>query len=184
MAILFIGCQDNYKRVGEEATKEVIPQGIARNFKLRYTETPEKMNSEEVQESRVIAILTSPLSEDYDNQEFKYRTFPEGLTVEFFDVDQNKNVISADYGIIYSLTNLVDLRGNVVIETHDGKKLEAPQLFWDRGNDWIFTQQKFRFTNPEDGTVMDGEGMDFNKDFTFFNAHKTYGLLTIKEETS
>ena len=184
MAILFVGCQDNYKRVGEEANKEVIPQGIARNFKLRYTETAEKMNSEEVRESRVIAILTSPLSEDYDNQAFKYRTFPEGLEVEFFDKDQNRSVISADYGIIYSLTNLVDLRGNVVIETHDGKKLEAPQLFWDRGNDWIFTQQKFRFTNPEDGTVMDGEGMDFNKDFTFFNAHKTYGLLTIKEEAS
>jgi hypothetical protein len=29
---------------------------------------------------------------------------------------------------------------------------------------------------------MDGEGMDFNKDFTFFKAHKTYGMMTIKEE--
>ncbi len=184
MAILFLACQDNYKRVGEEAQKEIIPQGIAKNFKLRYTETPEKMNSEESQESRLIAVLTSPLSEDYDNQAFKYRTFPEGLVIEFYDEAQNKSTISADYCIIYSLTNLVDLRGNVVILTHDGKRLEAPQLFWDRGNNWIFTQESFRFTNPEDGTVMDGEGMDFNRDFTFFNAHKTYGLMTIKEDQS
>ena len=29
---------------------------------------------------------------------------------------------------------------------------------------------------------MNGEGMDFNRDFTLFNAHKTYGLVTISEE--
>ena len=184
VAILFFGCKDNYERVGEEAKKEVIPQGIARNFKLTYTEAPEKMNSEDNKESRVIAILTSPLSEDYDNQDFKYRTFPEGLVVEFYDDSQNKSTIKADYAIIYSLTNVIDLRGNVVIETHDGKKLEAPQLYWDRGNKWIFTQEKFKYTNPEDGTVMDGEGMDFNRDFSFFNAHRTFGLMTIKEERS
>ena len=184
VAILFLGCKDNYERVGEEAKKEVVPQGIAKNFKLTYTEAPEKMNSEDNQQSRIIAILTSPLSEDFDNQDFKYRTFPDGLMVEFYDDNQNKSIITADYAIIYSLTNVIDLRGNVVIETHDGKKLEAPQLYWDRGNDWIFTQQKFKYTNPEDGTVMDGEGMDFNKDFSYFNAHRTYGLMTIKEERS
>lgn len=184
MAILFLGCRDTYKRIGEEAQKKVIPQGIARNFKLTYTETPEKMNSEDNQESEIIAILTSPLSEDYDNQEFKYRTFPNGLLVEFFDESRNKSIIKADYGIVYSLTNVVDLQGNVLIETHDGKKLEAPQLYWDRGNKWIFTQQKFKYTNPEEGTVMDGEGMDFNEDFSNFSAHKTYGLMTIKEDPS
>ena len=184
VAILFFGCKDNYERVGEEAKKEVVPQGIAKNFKLTYTEAPEKMNSEDNQKSRIIAILTSPLSEDFDNHNFKYRTFPEGLIVEFYDDKQNKSIITADYAIIYSLTNVIDLRGNVVIETHDGKKLEAPQLYWDRGNDWIFTQEKFKYTNPEDGTVMDGEGMDFNKDFSYFNAHRTYGLMTIKEEQS
>ena len=184
MAILFVGCQDNYKRIGEEAEKKIIPQGVAKNFRLTYTETPEKMNSEDNKKSRVIAILTSPLSEDFDNQDFKYRTFPDGLLVEFYDDQRHKNIIKADYAIIYSLTNVIDLRGNVLIETHDGKKLESPQLYWDRGNNWIFTQEKFKYTNPEDGTIMDGEGMDFNKDFSYFNAHKTFGLMTIKEDPS
>jgi hypothetical protein len=31
---------------------------------------------------------------------------------------------------------------------------------------------------------MDGEGMDFNREFSFFKAHKTYGLMTIKENQS
>jgi LPS export ABC transporter protein LptC len=184
MAMFFFGCQDTYKRVGEEKKKEIYPQGVAQNFILTYTETTEELESEDAGESRVIAILRSPVSEDFDNMLFKHRTFPEGLELEYFDKDNKKSTITADYGIIYSNTNVIDLRGNVIIESHDGKKLEAPQLYWDRNEEWIFTQEKFTFTNPEDGTIMDGEGMDFNRDFSFFNAHKTYGLMTIKEEES
>ena len=102
--------------------------------------------------------------------------------MEFFDEKGEKSTVTADYGIIYSSTNLIDLQGNVVMESSDGKKLEAPQLYWDRANDWIFTQRKFKYTNPEEGTIMDGEGMDFNRNFTFFNANKTYGYMSIKEK--
>ena len=182
VAILFMSCGDNYERVGEEAVKPLFPQGIAKNFTLTYTETIESMGTQDSATSRVIAVLTSPISEDFDNQRFKFKTFPEGLQVDFYDEKNKKSVIVADYGIVYSQTNLIDLRGNVVIESHDGKKLETDQLYFDRKNNWIFTEASFKYTNPEDGTVMDGEGMDFNKDFTFFKAHKTYGLMTIKEE--
>lgn len=181
VAMLFISCQDSYTPVGDEAGELIYPQGIAANFTLTYTETGEKLSSEDEGESRVIAVLSSPLSKDFDNLRFRYRTFPEGLQVEFYDEDNQKSVVRADYGIIYSDTDLIDLRGNVEVVTHDGKKLEAPQLYWDRTNEWIFTGEKFRFTNPEDGTVMDGEGMDFNRDFSYFNAHRTYGLMTLKE---
>ena len=121
------------------------------------------------------------MNENYNNLAFKHQVFPEGLQVDFYDDDNKKSIIKADYGIIYSDTNLIDLQGNVVIESHDGKKLETPQLYWNRGDNWIFTENDFVYTNPEDGTIMNGEGMDFNRDFTFFNAHKTYGLMTISE---
>ncbi|MCL6273838.1 LPS export ABC transporter periplasmic protein LptC [Muricauda sp. 2012CJ35-5] len=182
VAILFMSCKDDYQRVGEEAVKPVFPQGIAQNFTLTYTETQEEMGTEDEADSKVIAILTSPITEDYDNQSFKFRTFPKGLKVDVYDDQDQKSVITADYGIVYSQTNLIDLQGNVVILTHDGKKLETPQLFFDRKNNWIFTEQAFTYTNPEDGSVMDGEGMDFNKDFSYLKAHKTFGLMTIKEK--
>lgn len=182
VAMFFLSCKDTYERVGEEAPPLIFPQGVAQNFVLTYTETKDKMSNEDMANSRILAILKSPKSEDFDNLRFPYRTFPNGLQVDFFDKDNNKSVITADYGIIYSATNLVDLQGNVVIESHDGKKLETPQLYWDRINEWIFTEKKFKYTNPEDGSIMDGEGMDFNRDFSFFNAHKTYGFMMIKEE--
>lgn len=184
VALLFLACQDSYQRIGEEKGELIYPQGVAQNFTLTYTETSEDLKTEDDQSSRIIAVLNSPRSEDYDNLRFQYRTFPNGLEVTFFDEQNNQSVLTAEYGIVYSNTNLLDLRGNVKLVTHDGKTLEAPQLYWDRKQDWIFTQQKFKFTNPEDGTIMDGEGMDFDRSFNFFTAHKTYGLMTLKETDS
>jgi len=180
--MLFCSCEDDYVRVGEEAIPKIYPQGIAEDFTLTYTESKEVLGAEAIDSSNVVAVLSSAFSENFDNLKFPYKTFPKGLQVDLFDDEGNKSIIVADHGIIYSATNLIDLQGNVVVHTYDGKKLEAPQLYYDQKNEWIFTQEKFKFTNPEDGTVMDGEGMDFNKDLSFFNAHKTYGLMTIKEK--
>ena len=171
VAILFVACQDNYKRVGEEAVERVFPQGVAKNFTLTYTEAQRELSNIDSADSRIIAILKSPLNENYENLSFRHQIFPEGLEVDFYDEEGRKNTIKADYGMVYSQTNLIDLQGNVLIESHDGKKLETSQLYWDRKNKWIFTQHKFTYTNPEDGTVMDGEGMDFNRDFTLSLIH-------------
>jgi LPS export ABC transporter protein LptC len=183
MAMLFLySCSDNYKRVGDEAKKLVFPVGIAENFVMTYTEAKTVIMADSLDTSRVITVLTSPKSEDFENLKFPYRTFPDGLLVDFFDDDGKKSVVSADYGIIYSATNLIDLRGNVVLESHDGKKLETPQLYLDQVNEWVFTHEKFTYTNPEDGTIMDGEGMDFSKDRNYLYAHKTNGLMLIPNE--
>lgn len=180
MTMLFFSCKDNYKRVGEEAKEKVYPQGIAHNFVLTYTELEEAIKKDSSAVSKVKTVLTSETCEDYDNLQFAHKIFPNGLHVAFFDENSKKSTVVADYGIIYTALNLIDLQGNVVLVSHDGKKIETQQLYWDQNKQWMFTQEKFKFTNPEDGTVMDGEGMDFSKNI--INAHKTYGIMTIKEE--
>ena len=182
VAISFISCEDNYKRVGEEAATNIFPEGVAENFTLTYTETLKELSSKDSSDTRIVAVLKSPLNENFDNLSFRHQIFPEGLQVDFYDEKNQKSVIKADYGIIYSDTNLIDLQGSVVIETHDGKKLETEQLYWDRKGNWIFTEEPFTYTNPEEGTVMDGQGMDFNKDGTFLSAQKTLGIMVIKDE--
>lgn len=186
MAMLFWSCSDTYKRVGDEAQKKIFPQGIGENFVLTYTESKEKLEPEDSKSSKVISVLSSPISEDFTNLIFPYRTFPDGLVLDIYDAENRKSVIKADYGIIYSATNLIDLQGNVVVDGHDGKKLESPQLFYDQTNEWIFTQEKFTYTNPEEGTIMDGEGMDlkYDKSLSYVSAHKTYGLMLIKDENT
>ncbi|WP_282116789.1 LPS export ABC transporter periplasmic protein LptC [Cellulophaga baltica] len=184
MAMLFFACSDDYERVGEEAKKNLYPQGVAENYKLVYTEAKEVLSSEEVSKSNKIAVLTGEISEDFENLSFPHRTFPKGIRVEFFDKDGNKSVILSDYAIIYSGTSVIDLQGNVVIEMQDGKRLETTQLYYDQHNEWIFTQERFKYSDERDGTLIHGMGMDFNRDFTILNAHKTgdgYKIIKDKE---
>lgn len=182
VAMCFMSCEDRYKRVGDEAADLIYPQGIARDFTMTYTETVQELSSQDSSETRVIAVLKSPVSEDYTNLRFQYRTFPEGLRVEHFDEQGRLSTIEADYAIIYAQTNLVDLQGNVVMETYDGKKLVTDQLYWDRTNEWIFTEGRFTLSNPEEGTLLNGQGMDFNREFSYFNAHRTGGEMLVPEE--
>ena len=134
MAMLFLSCTDNYKRVGDEAAKKIYPRGVVEDFVLTYTESPEKLGSEDQGASKVLAILSGPIRNDFDQLSFPYQTFPEGLLVEIFNEKNEKTTIEADYGVLYTATSIVDLRGNVVINLQ------------------------------------------------FLNAHKTYGLMLIKEK--
>lgn len=184
LAMFVLGCEDQYKRVGEELPEMVYPQGVAHDFTLTYTESIKELTSQDSSDTRVVAILKSPISEDYTNLRFPHQTFPEGIRVEYFDAEGNMNIILADYAIIYAQSNLYDLRGNVILKSHDGKILKTNQLYWDRERDWIFTEGRFILKNPQDGTLLKGQGMDFNRDFTYFKAHKTGGEMLLKDEDS
>lgn len=183
LAMFILGCEDQYERVGSEAPELVYPQGVAHDFELTYTESIKELTSQDSSDTRVIAVLKSPLSEDYTNLRFPYQVFPQGIRVEYFDANGKMSIILADYAIIYAQSNLYDLQGNVVLESHDGKVLKTDQLYWDRERDWIFTEKSFTLTNPEDGTLLNGQGMDFNRDFTYFKAHKTGGEMLVKEQS-
>lgn len=183
LAMFVLGCEDRYQRVGDEVPDLVYPQGVAQDFTLTYTESIKELTSQDSSNTRVIAVLKSPLSEDYTNLRFPYQKFPNGIRVEYFDAAGNMSVILADYAIIYAQSNLYDLKGHVVLQSHDGKILKTNQLYWDRERDWIFTEGKFTLTNPEDGTLLNGQGLDFNRDFTYFKALKTGGEMLVKEES-
>ncbi|NER14779.1 LPS export ABC transporter periplasmic protein LptC [Leptobacterium flavescens] len=165
---MFFSCEGKIKEIQKLSTSEKFPEGIAEDFELFYTDS-----------GRVKAKLMSKKNLNFSNQSFPYQEFPEGLKVIFYDKENNESTVTADYGIIYSKTNLIDLQGNVVLETHDGKRLEAPQLYWDQKNEWIFTEKNYTFTGPD--TYMNGTGIDFNKEFTLVNANVDTGDRVIDE---
>nr|WP_282097935.1 LPS export ABC transporter periplasmic protein LptC [Sinomicrobium weinanense] len=176
---MFFSCNSSFEDIRKIDEPQRFPVGVAENFRLIYTDS-----------ARIKATLTSSLSKDFSNQEFPYQEFPEGLKVDFFDKDKNKSTVTADYGIIYQATDMTDLRGNVILHTHDGKKLETSQLYWDQKNKWVFTKERFIYTNPEDGTIMNGEGIEFSQDFDEgkgqVRAYKVDGVkdIEVSEEDS
>ncbi len=166
---MFFSCQDNYKELQKLSQNPRFPEGEAENFSLIYTDS-----------GKVKAVLKSPLNKNFSNQSFPYQEFPRGLQVDFFDKQNNKSTVTADYGIYYSLTRLIDLEGNVVLKTHDGKELHAAQLYWDQKNEWIFTEKNYIYTSPD--LNMSGVGIDFNKEFTRVNSHRNSGSAIIEED--
>ncbi|MEM6686111.1 MAG: LPS export ABC transporter periplasmic protein LptC [Bacteroidota bacterium] len=169
---MFFSCQDNFSEIQKLSYNKRFPVGEAENMFLIYTDS-----------GKVKSTLRSPYLKDYSNQKFPFMEFPKKIKLEFFDEDNNKSVVTADYAILYSDTRLVDLQGNVVLTTHEGDILEAPQLYWDQDREWIFTEGEFKWSN-ENGVQLQGtNGIDFNRNLTIIDAHDIYDSTIPIEES-
>lgn len=163
---LFFSCENNLNEVRKINATSLNAIGEAKDFNLKYTDS-----------GKIKAILVSPKMLDYSNLQFPFTEFPKGIKVTIFDDLGNKNYVSANYAISYSNTNLIDLQKNVIITTHDGKKLKTEQLYYDQANEWFFTQKSYEFTNKTN--VINGVGIDFSKDFKTLDTQQITGVYGI-----
>lgn len=165
---LFLGCESNFKEVQKINFSEFVPSGEADQINLKYTDS-----------GRITAILVSPKMREFASVDFPFTEFPKGIDVTLFDINGKKTFIKSDYATSYKLTNIIDLEGNVKITSQDGQILETQQLYFDQKNEWFFTEGEFKFSAPK-GT-SNGEGIDFNKDFTIMNTQKFSGDIEQSE---
>lgn len=158
VAVFFYACKDNYNDIKRMQKASLAPAGIAENINLKHTDS-----------GKVRAHLISAKMLDFSNKEFAFNTFPEGLEVHLFEKG-NKTTVTADQAVIYNKTQLIDLRGNVKVVTHDGKKLVAEQLYYDQKTEWLFTNQSYKYEAEDGGYNVGKGGFDANKDFTIFSS--------------
>ena len=111
---------------------------------------------------------------DFSAISHPYTEFPKGIHLTLFEENGNKSTIVANYAISYKKTKIIDLQGNVIITSYDGKKLETSQLYYDQKNEWFFTEKPFKYTD-EIGGYLEGPGVDFSKDFKVFNMQRSKG---------
>lgn len=167
---MLFSCEGNLNRVREMEMAGDEPQAIGENLNLKFTDS-----------GRVVATLKSARMLDYTNKDFPYREFPNGVVVEFFDEQDEKNTVTANYAIIYDASGLIDLQGDVVLITSDSTRLEADQLYWDQEQGWVFTDKTntIRFAN---GALNKGEGFDSDLNFTNFRSRTNVGIQVIEEK--
>ena len=165
---MFFSCKNNLKQVQNMSSVDGEPLSIAHDINTKYTNLEGlKMN------------LKSDKMLDFSNRAFAFFEFPDGVDLDFFDEDSNKSNVNADYGLVYNNTNLIDLRGNVVLTTHNNDTLFAKQLYFDQNREWLFTNLPVRFrTNNE---IINGNGFDSNSDFTNAEVLETFGIIYIDE---
>ena len=161
---LFLGCESNFKEVQKINFSEFVPSGEADKINLKYTDS-----------GRITAVLVSPKMREYASVDFPFTEFPKGINVTLYDKNGKMTFIKSDYATSFKQTNIIDLKGNVKINSQDGQTLETDQLYFDQKNEWFFTEKKFKFTDPKG--VSFGEGIDFSKDFKIVNSQRINGVI-------
>lgn len=165
---MFFSCNDNLKAVQKIGISENEPIGVDYNINLKYTDS-----------GRVTANLISTKTLDYSNRNFPFREFVDGVTLYIFDKDNKKSTIVANYAVIYSNTDLIDMQDNVVITTHDNKVLKTDQLFYDQKKEWLYTNYPVSFKTETD--IINGNGFDSNSKFTNAEVIEVTGVITLED---
>ncbi|RXR20573.1 LPS export ABC transporter periplasmic protein LptC [Flavobacterium amnicola] len=164
--LFFISCESNFKEVQKINITEINPVGEAQDFNLKYTDS-----------GKIKAVLVSPKMLDFSTAEFPFNEFPKGINLTIYDDNANKSFVTSNYAVSYGSTNIIELTGQVIITTHDGKKLETEQLYYDQKNEWFFTQKPYRFTDR--GSIINGIGIDFSKDFKYLDTQQIKGTYNL-----
>ena len=164
LVILFLqSCESNLKDVQRIYKTSFVPTGEADSINLKYTDS-----------GRVKSILQSLKMIDYSTAKNPFVEFPKAVLVTLIDANGNKTIVVADKAISYKKTEVIDLIGNVKIQTYNGKVLVTNQLYFDQKNEWFFTEEAFTFKDA-DGSFLQGIGIDFSKDFKIFNMQNNNG---------
>lgn len=161
-------CESNLKEVQKINVSEFSPSGDADSITLKYTDS-----------GKIKAILVASKMLDFATVKYPFTEFPNGINVTLYDQKGKRTFIRSDYAVQFKGTDLIDLQGNVKINTEDNQVLETQQLYFDQKNEWFFTEGKFKFTAPKG--ISNGEGIDFNKDFTIMNTQKFSGEIEQSE---
>ncbi len=127
----------------------------------------------------VSSILNSPKMLNFSNANFPYFEFPSDIEVILFDENNNQTKIIADYAISYSNSDLIDLRGNVIVSTHLLDTLITDQLYYDRVEEWLFTNFDFRYVSSDKDIY--GVGFDSDKTFDKIKFLKVNGFVSLED---
>lgn len=156
---LFFSCKNDFEDIQKVGVLQNQPIGEAEHIDLKYTE----FKNDTV---KLIANLLSPKMLDYSNRGFAFSEFPNGIELRSYDANNNKTTITSDYAIFYTDTDIIDLRGNVVIATHQKDSLFTDQLYYNQKLQWVFTNEPWLFKRSVG--PLHGIGFDSDKDFKNF----------------
>lgn len=163
-----VSCDRDFKEIQKASKVEFVPTSEAENFVMRYTDS-----------ARIKSILKSPLMYDYNQLEFPFTEFPQGVDITMYDNKALQSYIIADYATNFSRSQIIDLQGNVKVTSHNGDILETEQLYYDRSREWIFTEKDCKLTNNKG--IYYFKGFDSKSDLSKVEAREFRGQGTFSE---
>lgn len=166
---LFFSCKNNFQDIKNIGVSENEPQGVGIDINAKRTDS-----------GRVVANLMTPKMLDFENRKFGYSECPQGVVLDIFDENNQKTRVIADYAIIYSDTDLVDLQGHVIVASSEKDSLFAEQLYFDQKKQWLFTNLPVTYKSKD--YLTKGSGFDSDRDFKKAEVLEISGLFAVQED--
>jgi len=170
LTAMFFSCGNSTKEIRDLLADKNLPIGIATDVKNIYTDS-----------GIVTSKLQTPLLYNYSNREnHPYSEFPEGVRIVTLDSNNDSIVVTGNYAIIYSKTNLSEIRDHVVITNYlEHKKLVTEQLFWDQKSKYFYTEKAFTLYTLTD--TIYGVGFDSSENLETFIAKNIRGSIYLNK---
>lgn len=169
---MFFSCKNDAKKVRDFLADKNLPIGQAKDIDHVYKDS-----------GKVTSKLKAPILHDYSNRnEHPYNEFPKGIKIVTYENEgKDSTVITGNYALSYSKTNVSEIKGNVVVYNHTNmRKLETNQLFWDQKEKYFFTEDGFRVTSTQD--TINGFGFESKQDLSKWIMKDITGEIKIKKE--
>jgi LPS export ABC transporter protein LptC len=170
-AILLISASCE-RKVDQIKNLEVLnlPSQTAINFQSVITDS-----------GRVQLLMSAPIMESYNNEEFPYTEFKSGIKAIFYDgKTEPVATVSSKYARFTNKKNLWELRDSVVVINGTNDMLETEQLFWDQSKDLIYNDRFVKISN-EDQTIT-GTGFESDLRLTKRRIKKVSGPMYLHDE--
>ena len=167
---IFVSCRENdIKQVNKITKTENAPIMKAQVLKVDYTEN-----------GKLVYTMSSPEMKKFEQPEQKTE-FPKGFNVVFYDsLQQQKGTARANYGLSHDVTQILELKGNVIIVNYISKtRIETEKMFWDRRTKTIYGDMAVRIITPE--KVVNAGGFTASEDLSRYNILRPTGTFYVKE---
>lgn len=167
---MFFSCKNDAKEVRDFLADKNLPIGESYNIDHKHTDS-----------GRIDVKMKAPIMLDFDNRKaHPYSEFPEGIIITTIDKNKDSVTIEGDYARNYRLTQVSELRNNVVIVNHKEKtKLTTEEIYWDQKTHYFFTEKSFVFYTLTD-TVY-GTGFESTEDLKQRWIKNLRGVIEVKD---
>ncbi|PCI11715.1 MAG: LPS export ABC transporter periplasmic protein LptC [Flavobacteriaceae bacterium] len=171
LTAMFFSCGNSTKEIRDLLADKNLPIGIGTDISNIYTDS-----------GVVTSKLQAPLLYDFSNREnHPYSEFTEGVRIVTLDDNNDSIVVTGNYAIIYSKTNVSEIRDHVVITNYlEHKKLVTEQLFWDQKIKYFYTEKAFTLYTLTD--TIYGVGFDASENLESFIAKNNSGSIYLNEK--
>lgn len=169
MVGVFCSCENDIAEVEKLSQDTLLPDQSARNVDIQYS-----------QKGLVVLRVQAPLLNQFGGKE-PYNEMPEGVKVETYDSAKNvSSVLTANYAIQYTNTEVMEAKYNVVVINDKGEKLNTEHLTYDPKEEQIVSDEFVKITTKDQ--VIMGEGLIADQDFSNYKILKPKGVINIEDD--